>query len=110
MISRTPESAPSLSWCSHNKLKSSVIKKKTLHEYTEVSFSFCQCKTYEDVSPVKRHENCDSHVCMFITAEKTGHLKTSDEASLMRTAVRAVQLNKCIQTVHNFKLNLLKWK
>lgn len=47
---------------------------------------------------------------MLITAEKTGHLKTSDEASLMRTAVRAIQLNKWIQTVHNFKLNVLKWR
>lgn len=53
---------------------------------------------------------------MFITPERIGHSKTSDIASFMRTAVRAVKLIKCTQTISfvtssiSFKLNLSKWR
>lgn len=49
---------------------------------------------------------------MFITPERIGHSKTRDIASLMITAIRAVKLIKCTQTISfvtssvNFKLNL----
>lgn len=36
---------------------------------------------------------------MFITPERTGHSKTGDIASLMKTAVRAIQLVKYTQTI-----------
>lgn len=54
------------------------------------------------------------HVCMFITPERIRHSKTSDIASLMRTAFRAIQLIKYTQTIRDvtssvsFKLKSVK--